>query len=138
MSPAELHDQKVRRICVQLKQHANGKPVSLRKKAVAHQVPKARDLRRYDDKIDISDLDAILEIDPVRKVCVAEPGLTFVDLVAATLPLGLVPIVVPELKTITIGGAVSGCSLESMSFRHGGVHDTWLEYEVITGTGDVL
>jgi FAD/FMN-containing dehydrogenase len=134
----DRHADKVRRICAQLARHPQGKPVSLRKKAVPHQVPKPHDLRRYDDKIDIGDLDAILEIDEVRRICVAEPGVTFVDLVAATLPLGLVPIVVPELKTITIGGAVSGCSLESMSFRHGGFHDTCLEYEVITGKGDVM
>ena len=138
MTSAEQHAEKVRRICAQLAAHPRGKPVSLRKKAVAHQVPKARDLRRYDDKIDISDLDAILEIDQAHRRCVAEPGVTFVELVDATLPLGLVPIVVPELKTITIGGAVSGCSLESMSFRHGGFHDTCLEYEVITGTGEVM
>ena len=45
---------------------------------------------------------------------------------------------VPELRTITIGGAVSGCSLESMSFQHGGFHDGCLEYEVLTAKGDVL
>ena len=65
-------------------------------------------------------------------------GVTFADLVAATLPHGLVPIVVPELKTITIGGAVAGCSIESMSFVHGGFHDTCVEYEVVTAKGDVL
>jgi FAD/FMN-containing dehydrogenase len=110
----------------------------LRKKGVSHQVPKARDLRHRDAKIDISDLDEILEIDPVRRTCTAEAGVTFVDLVAATLRHGLVPIVVPELKTITIGGAVAGCSIESMSFMHGGFHDTCLAYEVIAATGDVL
>ena len=70
--------------------------------------------------------------------CIAESGVTFVDLVEATLAHGLVPIVVPELKTITIGGAVAGCSIESMSFRYGGFHDTCLEYEVITANGEVL
>src|SRR5207248_10767519 len=104
----------------------------------SHQVPKSGDLRRRDDKIDISDLDEILSIDPVARTCVAEAGVRFVDLVQATLRHGLVPIVVPELKTITIGGAVAGCSLESMSYVHGGFHDTCLEYEVITATGDVL
>ena len=64
--------------------------------------------------------------------------MTFVDLVAATLRHGLVPIVVPELKTITIGGAVCGCSIESMSFVRGGFHDTCFEYEVIAATGEVL
>jgi FAD/FMN-containing dehydrogenase len=132
------HADKVARIVAQLKLHTGTRPLSLRKKAVAHQVPKAKDLRYRDDKIDISDLTEILHIDVDRKICVAESGVTFVDLVQATLAHGLVPIVVPELKTITIGGAVAGCSLESMSFMHGGFHDTCLEYEVITATGDVL
>jgi FAD/FMN-containing dehydrogenase len=51
---------------------------------------------------------------------------------------GLCPIIVPELKTITVGGAVAGCSIESMSFQHGGFHDTCLEYEVVTAKGDVI
>jgi FAD/FMN-containing dehydrogenase len=63
---------------------------------------------------------------------------TFIDLVRATLKHGLAPVVVPELATITIGGAVSGCSIESMSFARGGFHDSCLEYEVITATGEVL
>jgi FAD/FMN-containing dehydrogenase len=132
------HAAKVARIVEQLRAHDPSRPLSLKKKAVAHQVPKARDLRYRDAKIDISDLTEILEIDPARRICVAESGVTFVDLVRATLPHGLLPIVVPELKTITIGGAVAGCSIESMSFVHGGFHDTCLEYEVIAATGDVL
>ncbi|MBA2540008.1 MAG: FAD-binding oxidoreductase [Deltaproteobacteria bacterium] len=136
--PTSRHDNKVARIVAQLRAHTSGRPLSLKKKAVAHQVPKANDLRRKDAKIDISDLTDILEIDPDRRICVAESGVAFVDLVAATLRYGLIPIVVPELKTITIGGAVAGCSIESMSFVHGGFHDTCLEYEVITATGEVL
>ncbi len=132
------HAEKVARIGAQLAARDGSRPVSLRKKAVSHQVPKAGDLRHRDDKIDVGDLDQILEIDPVKRICIAESGVTFVDLVAATLEHGLVPIVVPELKTITIGGAVAGCSIESMSFVHGGFHDTCIEYEVITGTGEVL
>jgi FAD/FMN-containing dehydrogenase len=135
---ADRHRAKVERIARQLRAHTPGRPLSLRKKAVAHQVPKRNDLRRHDDKIDVTDLTEILSIDPVRRICVAESGVTFVDLVAATLAHGLAPIIVPELKTITIGGAVAGCSIESMSFVHGGFHDTCLEYEVIAATGEVL
>jgi FAD/FMN-containing dehydrogenase len=128
-------------VAARLRAHASrggGRPVSFRKRAVSHQVPKRGDKRHTDDKIDVSDLDAILAIDPVARTCTAEPGVTFVDLVDATLRYGLVPTVVPELETITIGGAVSGCSLESTSFRHGGFHDACLEYEVVTARGDVL
>jgi FAD/FMN-containing dehydrogenase len=140
-SPAEcdaLHAAKVARIATQLKAHPATRPVSLHKAAPPHQVPKANDRRRFDDKIDISDLTSIIDIDPATRTCTAESGVQFVDLVEATLRYGLVPIVVPELKTITIGGAVSGCSIESMSFKYGGFHDTCLEYEVITAQGEVL
>jgi FAD/FMN-containing dehydrogenase len=133
-----VHARKVARIATQLRRHDGSRPLSLSKRAVSHQVPKAGDLRRRDAKVDIGDLDRILEIDPHQRLCVAEPGVTFEALVAATLPYGLAPIIVPELKTITVGGAVSGCSIESMSFAHGGFHDTCLEYEVIASTGEVL
>ncbi|MFO8050852.1 MAG: FAD-binding oxidoreductase [Thermoplasmatota archaeon] len=132
------HEKKVQRIARELKNRKSKKPVSLKKKAVSHQVPKPNDLRYYDEKIDISGLNEILEIDPVNRTCTAEPGVTFEDLVDATMEHGLVPIIVPELKTITIGGAVAGCSIESMSFKHGGFHDTCLEFEVITAKGEVL
>jgi FAD/FMN-containing dehydrogenase len=133
-----LHAAKVERITRELAARPTDRPVSLHKHAPPHQVPKAHDLRHHDDKIDISDLTAILEIDPLARTCTAEAGVMFVDLVAATLRHGLVPIIVPELATITIGGAVSGCSIESMSFKYGGFHDTCLEYEVITARGQVL
>lgn len=134
----ERHARKVERVARQLRATPAGNTVSLKKRAVSHQVPKRGDLRLGDDKIDLTDLDEILSIDVEARVCVAEPGVTFVDLVAATLAHGLVPIVVPELKTITVGGAVSGCSIESMSYRYGGFHDTCTEYEVITSDGAVL
>ncbi|MDB4940854.1 MAG: FAD/FMN-containing dehydrogenase [Labilithrix sp.] len=132
------HDARVARIARMLADHPGGRPLSLRKRSVSHMVPKLVDARRSDDKIDISDLHHILAIDVARRLCVAEPGVTFVDLVEATLPHGLVPRVVPELETITIGGAVTGASVESMSFRHGGFHDSCVEYEVLTTSGETL
>jgi FAD/FMN-containing dehydrogenase len=134
----QLHAAKIERIAAQLRSHDGSRPVSLRKKAPPHQVPKGGDLRRRDAKIDVSDLTRIIHIDPVQQICIAESGVMFCDLVEATLRFGLVPIVVPELKSITIGGAVSGCSIESMSYRYGGFHDTCLEYEVVTAGGEVL
>jgi FAD/FMN-containing dehydrogenase len=132
------HARKVERIASALRLRQSHRPLSLKKRSVSHQVPKAGDLKYTDERMDISDLDGILAIDRDRRLCVAEPGVTFADLVAATLPLGLAPVIVPELKTITIGGAVSGCSIESMSFIHGGFHDTCVEYEIVTARGDVV
>jgi FAD/FMN-containing dehydrogenase len=115
-----------------------GAPVHIAKGGVHHVVPLPHDRRFTGAPIDVSGLDRILAIDASAGRCVAEPGVTFAELVRATLPHGLVPAVVPELEGITLGGAVAGCSVESMSFRHGGFHDTCLEYEVVTGAGDVL
>lgn len=135
---AERHARKVARVAQQLRARPPGRPVSLKKKAVSHLVPKPADKRYTDAKIDLGELDEILEIDPVARTCTAEPGVTFSKLVTETLRYGLVPVVVPELETITVGGAVSGCSLESTSFRFGGFHDSCLEYEVISADGEVL
>jgi FAD/FMN-containing dehydrogenase len=132
------HAIKVSDVVRQLRAHDGSRPLSFKKKAVAHQVPKRYDLRRRDRKIDLTALDEILEIDPRAMTCTAEPGVTFVDLVKETLRYGLVPTVVPELETITVGGAVSGCSIESMSFKHGGFHDSCLEYEVLTASGELM
>ena len=59
---------------------------------------------------------------------------TYEDLVAATLPYGLSPLVVPQLKTITLGGAVTGLGIESTSFRNGLPHESVLEMDILTGS----
>ena len=63
---------------------------------------------------------------------------TYEDLVAATLPYGLSPLVVPQLKTITLGGAVTGLGIESASFRNGLPHESVLEMDILTGAGELL
>ena len=132
------HAQKVARVAEQLRRRESGAPLSIKKKVVSHQVPKVHDKTLTEDKLNLRDFDEVLEIDTERRVCIAESGIPFCRVVEHTLPLGFVPIVVPELKTITIGGAVAGCSIESMSYVHGGFHDTCLEYEIVSARGDVL
>ena len=48
------------------------------------------------------------------------------------------PLVVPQLKTITLGGAVTGLGIESTSFRHGLPHESVLEMDVLTADGEVV
>ena len=81
MDSQRRHAAKLDRIATQLRRHRGDRPLSLRKRAVSHVVPKRHDLRRADDKIDISDLDQILSIDLDAMTCTAEPGVTFRDLV---------------------------------------------------------
>lgn len=132
------HEEKVKAIAEQLKKRQSTSPLSLKKKAVSHEVPKPYDLRHSDEKLDISDFDEILHIDPEKRICIAEPGATFNRVVEATMKHNLVPVIVPEHKTITVGGAVAGGAIESTSYLNGAFHDSCLEYEIVTGMGEVL
>lgn len=131
------HAEKVRAIARELQTVKAGERYSLAKGGVSHTVPKPGS-KHTGGRIDVSSLNEILEIDARNRICVAEPGVTFSELVQATLARGLVPFCVPELKTITVGGAVSGCSVESMSYKYGGFHNSCVQYEVITGTGEAI
>ncbi|HYB50881.1 MAG TPA: FAD-binding oxidoreductase [Burkholderiaceae bacterium] len=80
----------------------------------------------------------------VLEVCAAEgwvdaEGLTsYEDLVAATLPHGAMPAVVPQLKTITIGGAAAGVGIEATSFRYGLMHETLTQFDILLPDGDIV
>ncbi len=66
-------------------------------------------------------------------------GMTpFDTVVKGTLAYGLMPCVVPELKSITVGGAISGVGIESSSFKYGFVHETVEEMEILLSNGDIV
>ena len=68
----------------------------------------------------------------------AEGMVSYEELARACLVQGVMPAVVPQLKTITLGGAVAGVGIESSAHRHGLVHDSMLELEVLLGDGRVV
>ena len=88
--------------------------------------------------LDVSGLDTVLAVDRRAKTADVGGMCTYETLVAATLPLGLSPLVVPQLKTITVGGAVTGLGIESASFRNGLPHESVLEMDILTGAGAVV
>jgi len=88
--------------------------------------------------LDVAGLDGVLDVDPEARTADVGGMTTYEHLVDATLPFGLMPLVVPQLKTITLGGAVTGLGVESSSFRNGLVHESVLEMEVLTGDGRVV
>jgi FAD/FMN-containing dehydrogenase len=88
--------------------------------------------------LDVSGLTGVISVDPVARTADVAGMCTYEDLVAATLPYGLSPLVVPQLKTITLGGAVTGLGIESASFRNGLPHESVLEMDILTGTGEVI
>ncbi|WP_336671053.1 FAD-binding oxidoreductase [Tsukamurella sp. USMM236] len=88
--------------------------------------------------LDVSGLASVISIDPEARTADVGGMCTYEDLVAATLPFGLAPTVVPQLKTITLGGAVSGMGIESSSFRAGLPHEAVLSMDILTGSGEVI
>ncbi len=88
--------------------------------------------------LDVSGLDGVLSVDPESRRAEVQGMCTYERLVAATLPHGLIPLVVPQLRTITLGGAVSGLGIESTSFRSGLPHESVLEMDVLTGGGTLV
>jgi FAD/FMN-containing dehydrogenase len=88
--------------------------------------------------LDTSGLTDVIHVDPGARTADVAGMCTYDDLVAATLPYGLSPLVVPQLKTITLGGAVTGLGIESASFRNGLPHESVLEMDILTGTGEVI
>jgi len=88
--------------------------------------------------LDVSGLSGVLGVDPLARTADVQGMCTYEDLVDATLPHGLIPLVVPQLRTITLGGAVTGLGIEATSFRNGLPHESVLEMEVFTGAGEVV
>jgi FAD/FMN-containing dehydrogenase len=88
--------------------------------------------------LDTSGLTHVIEVDAEARTADVAGMCTYEDLVAATLPYGLAPLVVPQLKTITLGGAVTGLGIESASFRNGLPHESVLDMDILTGGGEVV
>lgn len=88
-------------------------------------------LRRYG-------LDEIIEINQEELFAFVEPFITIETLVKALMKQNLVPLVVPEFKKITVGGAIMGASLESSSFLYGQFNDSCFEYELLLGNNQII
>jgi len=89
-------------------------------------------------RINLANFDEVIRIDPAVGVVEAEGMISYVALAEATLRQRVMPAVVPQLKSITLGGALAGVGIESSSFRHGLEHDTITALEVLTGDGRIL
>ena len=89
-------------------------------------------------RIDVRSFHHVLSIDTSKHIADVEGMTTYEELADQTLKFGLLPTVVPQLKTITIGGAISGIGIESSSFKYGLVHETIEEMEILLGDGSTI
>ncbi len=98
-----------------------------------------RDRHRVDGiQLDVTDLNEVISVDSYRRTVNVEGMTTYEALADACLEKGCMPLVVPQLKSITIGGAVSGIGIESSSFRYGLPHESVLDLEVLLPSGNVV
>ncbi len=133
VSPA-AHEEAAADLVRRYRELPPGTPVRLGKRT--------SNLFRFDatrvQRLDTTGLAGVISVDPDARTAEVQGMTTYEDLVDATLAHGLMPLVVPQLKTITLGGAVAGLGIESTSFRHGLPHESVREMDVLTGSGDVV
>lgn len=96
--------------------------------------PRAEARRR----IDLSCFNRVLGVDREKRTLEVEGLATFESVVDHTLPHGLAPLITPELKHITVGGAAAGIGIESNCFRHGFVHDGLIEADALLPDGRIV
>src|SRR5436190_1946452 len=129
------YQKKKESLAAQLKaaQVASGGTVALQKETSNLFRDRASAPRR---RLDVRNFKDVIEISKDFVEC--EGMITYEALVDACLSHGVMPAVVPQLKTITLGGALAGVGIESSSHRQGLVHDSVLEVDVLLGDGRVV
>ena len=130
---SRLHTAKTQALSEQLSRGAG--PVGLAKDTSNLFRDRAAGARR---RLDVRQFRDVLEVDARAGWVDAEGMVTYEDLVRGCLAQRVMPAVVPQLKTITLGGAMAGVGIEASSHRHGLVHDTALELEVLLGDGSIV
>src|SRR5262245_38921710 len=89
-------------------------------------------------RISLRDFNHVLEIDTAARTVEVEGLTTYETVVRHCLTAGFLPLVAPELKHITVGGATVGIGIESTCFRYGFVHDGLIEADVLLPNGTIV
>jgi delta24-sterol reductase len=133
----DAHEKDCKRIQKSLLQ--SNSTIALAKKSTSNtHLTRNKDYKKKLNLIDTSSLNAIIEIDENKKIALVEPGVTMESLVKACLKKGLIPLVTPEFKNITVGGAIMGAALESSSYKYGQFNNICNKCRVLIGSGEIL
>ncbi len=135
MLTPDSFQKKKEALAARLRESGGPGPVGLTKETSNLFRDRAAAARR---RLDVREFRDVLKIDAAGGSVDAEGMITYEHLVAECLAHGVMPAVVPQLKTITLGGAVAGVGIEASSHRYGLVHDTVIEIEVLLGDGRVV
>ncbi|MFD7074914.1 FAD-binding oxidoreductase [Nocardioides sp. NPDC059952] len=131
----QRHTEAVERLTASYARIPDGAPVRLAKRTTnLFRARAASDA----PGLDVSGLGGVIEVDAEAGTADVQGMCTYEDLVDVTLAYGMIPYVVPQLRTITLGGAVTGMGIESTSFRNGMPHESVLEMDILTGSGEIV
>lgn len=129
------YDAKRQKVVQQLQSIQAGAAVGTNK--TTSNLFRERQAGRAKQRLDLRSFNKVLSIDVKNLTAEVEGMTTYEDFVAATLEHGLIPLVVPQLKTITVGGGVAGMAIESSSFKYGLTHEGVTAMEVLLADGEV-
>jgi FAD/FMN-containing dehydrogenase len=89
-------------------------------------------------RISLKPFNEVIGLDAASRTVEVEGLATYEKVVGYTLPRGFLPLVAPEIKHITVGGATVGIGIESTCFRYGFVHDGLIEADVLLPGGKIV
>jgi len=130
------HQELLKKLSIELA--GNTEPLRMKKKTISN-------LFRYEGRrqassreVDLRAFDRPLHLDEKNQTLDVQGLATYESIVDFVLPRGFTPVITPELKHITVGGATVGIGIETNSFRYGFVHDSLLEADVLLADGRVV
>lgn len=128
------HRSRLDRVISSIQSRPSGSKLSLHRRTLQSNTIRNANHKRSSSyfPVDLSSFNHIIRIDQEEQYVTCEPGVVFGELIRALVKVGMTTLVVPELPGITVGGAISGGSLESSSHRYGQLSDTVLEIECLT------
>ncbi|MEW6132856.1 MAG: FAD-binding oxidoreductase [Pseudomonadota bacterium] len=129
------HADKIRRLKEQIEAAAGNAPLGL-SKDTSNLFRDRKETPKH--KLDVRAFNEVLAVNAEERWVEAEGMTPYVRLVDAMLEKGVMPAVVPQLKSITIGGAAAGVGIEATSFRYGLVHETLQELEILLPDGRIV
>jgi hypothetical protein len=113
-------------------------PIRIKKKTSSNLFRYQARQNQQSHAISLTEFNHVLHLDSEAQTLEVEGLATFEQIVDFTLAQGFLPLVCPELKHITIGGATVGIGIESSCFKFGFVHDSLIEADVLLPNGKII
>jgi len=137
-SLVKQHDEEVEKLQKCLLEHlkSSNRAICLAKESKNSNTTRSSGYKHQSIRLNVEALNRVLHIDSEQMICLCEPRVTMRALAKETLKKGLIPLVVPEFKGITVGGAIMGCGGESSSHEVGLFHDICPKVQLLLGSGE--